>query len=57
MFRLFGIVVFLVLIISPVLLRFGVLADAGVFREFIELEVKAFGMLVEFVHNLIYGTP
>ncbi len=55
MLRLLGALVLIVLIIGPLLLQLGVLDNAGLFRELIELEVKAFSQAVDFVRDLIHS--
>jgi hypothetical protein len=57
MLRLLGALVLIVLILGPVLLQIGVLENAGLFRELIELEVKAFSELVDFLRTTINGHP
>jgi hypothetical protein len=57
MLRVIGGLVVIVLVLGPLLLQIGVLENAGLFRELIELEVKAFSMLIEFVRATINGHP
>jgi hypothetical protein len=55
MLRLIGAVVLIVLVIGPLLLQLGVLEHTGLFRELIELEVKAFSELLDIVRDLIHS--
>jgi hypothetical protein len=53
MLKFIGAVVLIVLIIGPLLLQAGMLADAGLFRELIELEVRAFTDLIDLIRQLV----
>jgi len=55
MLKVIGAVVLIVAIVGPVLSYFGLLADAGLFRELIELEVRAFTDLIELIRSLVQG--
>jgi hypothetical protein len=53
MLKFIGAVVLIVLIVGPLLLQAGVLEDTGLFRELIELEVRAFTDLVDVIRELV----
>ena len=53
MLRLIGAIVVAVLIVGPLLAQAGVLENAGFFRDFVELEVRAFASFYDWLHNLI----
>jgi hypothetical protein len=55
MLRLIGALVLIVLILGPLLLQLGVLEHTGLFRELIELEVKAFTQLLDLVRDLLHS--
>jgi len=52
MLRLIGAVVVILLIAGPLLVRIGVFDQAGLLREFVDLETRLFVELVDFVRRL-----
>ena len=55
MLRLFGAVVLIVLIVGPLLDRAGFLTDAGLFREFVDLEMRAINQFLDYVRSRIHA--
>ncbi|MBV9539253.1 MAG: hypothetical protein JOY70_10005 [Acidisphaera sp.] len=52
MLRLIGAIVIILLVVGPLLEQAGLLDHAGVFREFVDVEVRAFAELAAWIRGV-----
>jgi hypothetical protein len=55
MLRLIGMLVILLLLVGPLMANAGLLDNAGILRQFVDLETRAFAALVATVRGALHN--